>query len=352
MTPGKIQTVTGLVDPKDVGLTLPHEHLIIDLTGDFAPDPNNDRWSEPLSLANYYEQRRYSHLFDGNFVLDSVQDAVDELLEFRALGGDCLVDLTLKEIGRDPAALLQIANESGVKIVMGAGFYTHEYLGDGVRDADEAQLRDQIISELTEGVSVGDGIQVYPGVIGEVGTSWPIRPVEKKILRAVAAAQTQTGVGVNIHPGGHPDAPIEAVRILERAGGDPSRTAVSHVDCRLPDLADYLQLAEIGCFLELDLFGEETAYRAVYSDQVRGINYAPNDGTRLDRIIALFDKGYGNKVLVSHDIARNTRVKKYGGEGRSHILRDVVPMMKDKGLSESDLHQIMVTNPVELLTVA
>jgi phosphotriesterase-related protein len=55
---------------------------------------------------------------------------------------------------------------------------------------------------------------------------------EKKVLRATATAQTETGAPVIIHPGRHPIAPAEAIRILQEAGGDVSKTVMSHLDSK------------------------------------------------------------------------------------------------------------------------
>ncbi len=43
-------------------------------------------------------------------------------------------------------------------------------------------------------------------------------------------AQTELGAPVIIHPGRDPRAPQEIVRVLQEAGGDVSRTVMSHID--------------------------------------------------------------------------------------------------------------------------
>jgi len=53
---------------------------------------------------------------------------------------------------------------------------------------------------------------------------------ERKVIRAAAEAQSQLGCPVLIHPGRHPTAPAEAIRVLQEAGGDVRKTVVAHLD--------------------------------------------------------------------------------------------------------------------------
>ncbi len=84
-----------------------------------------------------------------------------------------------------------------------------------------------------------DGTDIRCGVIGEIGTCWPITESEARVLRASAHAQSQLGCPVIIHPGRHPAAPAEVVRILQEAGGDIGKTVMSHLD-RLEALRDFI----------------------------------------------------------------------------------------------------------------
>lgn len=90
-----------------------------------------------------------------------------------------------------------------------------------------SKLSDVIVTELLHGA---DGTDIRCGVIGEIGTGWPITESEKKVLQATAHAQKQLGCPVIIHPGRNAAAPTEIVRILQEAGGDISKTVMSHLD--------------------------------------------------------------------------------------------------------------------------
>jgi phosphotriesterase-related protein len=97
--------------------------------------------------------------------------------------------------------------------------------------------------------------------------------------------------------------------------------------------------------VEFDLFGWETAkYHAGPVDM-------PNDGTRVDYIAALIDRGFEDQILVSLDIDVKARCRKYGGEGRDHIVARIVPLMRRKGISQASVDRIMIGNPAQVLTI-
>jgi phosphotriesterase-related protein len=61
--------------------------------------------------------------------------------------------------------------------------------------------------------------------------------------------------------------------------------------------------------------------------------------------------GYADKVLISQDICTKHRLTVFGGEGYSHIRRNVLPMMQRKGMSDAGIQQIVVKNPARILAL-
>jgi len=351
---GRVMTVTGSVEPSALGIVNPHEHLIIDfLTVDeeaqkshqlaFAGESGRkSRWDEPLSLANYYEARRNPFLFRETLQLTSLADAEEALLEYRAAGGGCIVDLTPIGVGRDPEGLRTLSERSGVAVVMGTGFYVNDYHPAEIAELGEDAIYELIMTDLAEGSGPS---HVRPGIIGEIGLVWPVADRERTVLRAAARAQRDSGWVLTIHPGRNPEAPLDAIRIVEEAGGDPRRTIIDHLDRTLFEHADYFELAKTGCYLELDLFGLETSYYPVAD------LYLPNDAVRVDTVVALAERGHLEQVLVSIDVDTKTRLTKWGGEGYQHIIENVVPVMSAKGLSGDDIDTILKRNPQRALTI-
>jgi phosphotriesterase-related protein len=345
-TAGHVQTVLGPVAPEELGHALPHEHLLVDAVGSrgtFVEEAGDrGRWLEPITLANVYEARRNWHFFRDNIQLLSVTDAIEASNAYRAAGGGTIVDVTPRGLGRDARGLARISRASGVHVVMGSGYYVVEYHPPQLADMSEQAIEEELLEEIANGV--GD-TGIKPGVIGEIGLSWPVRPVEERVLRAAARASARSGLALTIHPGRNPDAPLDAIRIVREAGGHPERTIVDHLDRTITGVEAFRAVAATGCYLEMDLFGLESSYYP-WSD----IDL-PNDGTRVDYLVAMAHDGYADRMLVSHDVDMKVRLGRYGGEGYEHIIEHVVPIMRAKGLSEEEIALITRENPARILTV-
>ena len=106
----------------------------------------------------------------------------------------------------------------------------------------------------------------------------------------------------------------------------------------------FLRLADTGCVIEYDLFGIETSFFP-FSDFS-----LPNDEMRLDAMRALIDAGHLEQIVISHDICTRSRFATVGGHGYSHILKNVVPLMRRKGFGDNQVDAILVRNPARLLT--
>lgn len=337
-TAGKVQTVLGFIEPAAMGQTITHEHLLLDI----SPPEMRDQPGEPITLDNCGYFRRYSRANPLNLRLTSEAEAIAEVGDFRAAGGGTMVEATSLGLGRAPAGLRRIAEATGVHVVMGASYYVQPYHPPEVATMSQASLRDVIIREVTEGV---DGTGIKAGLIGEVGLSSPVHPDELKVLRASAQAQQQTGAPLMIHPGRDPGAPVAAMRVVEEAGGDPRRTIMAHIDRTLFSLEAMVALARTGCYLEFDLFGQESSYYALAPIDM------PNDAIRINYLMQLIEAGYGDRLLIAHDICRKTSLKTYGGDGYGHILHNVVPVMRRKGMPEEDIEAILVRNPARIMAL-
>jgi phosphotriesterase-related protein len=66
--------------------------------------------------------------------------------------------------------------------------------------------------------------------------------------------------------------------------------------------------------------------------------------------IGLIDRGFIDQILISQDLCWKHRLRSYGGHGYDHILRNVIPVMRAKGISEDRIHTLLVRNPKRLLT--
>nr|XP_032602547.2 phosphotriesterase-related protein isoform X2 [Taeniopygia guttata] len=295
---GKVQTVLGPVEPDCLGYTLTHEHLTMDYSSCFCPpSPGQEPLSNgPIEMKNLFwiKQNPYSH--KENLLLYQETDAVrEELLHFKAAGGGTIVENTTTGIGRDMNTLKKLAEETGVHIIAGAGFYVDSTHSSQTQAMTVEQLTEIIVDEVLKGA---DGTNIKCGVVGEIGCSWPLTPSEHRVLQATAQAQAQLGCPIIIHPGRNSDSPFQIIRILQEAGADASKTVMSH----------------------------------------------------LDRIRMLIDEGYEDRILMAHDVHTKNRLMKYGGHGYSHILKNIIPKMLIRGISQDKIDKILLANPKRWLT--
>src|SRR5262249_30820035 len=188
-----------------------------------------------------------------------------------------------------------------------------------------------------------DTAEVRAGISGEIDCSWPLSPSEHRVLRAAATVQRRSGAALTIHPGRSQKAPMEIVRLLDRAGADLSRTVMGHLELRLVELASYVEIARAGCYVELDLFGHESSYYPLSDLDM------PNDGRRIELVTRLADAGYLERLLVSQDICTKHRLSAFGGHGYGHLLKSVLPRMRAAGWRDSDLNTLVGVNPAKML---
>lgn len=343
---GLAQTVLGPVPVESLGPVMTHEHLLIDFSTMFtSPSESSDRFRahEPITLENLgWVRYNYFSSLPNLLVLDE-ETAVAEALLYKRAGGGTIVDATTIGIGRDPLALARIARATGLHIVMGAGYYVAAVHPEGMDERTESDLARQIVEEIRDGV--GD-TGVRAGIIGEIGCTWPLTVNERKVLRAAASAQRETGASILIHPGRNESAPGEILAVLAEAGADIGRTIMGHLDRTVSDFGTLMELAGSGCYLEYDLFGHESSYYPLADFDM------PSDAQRLDVIARLVVEGYAQRIVIAQDICTNHRLVKYGGHGYGHILENIVPRMRRKGVSEEDVRAITVENPARILAFA
>jgi phosphotriesterase-related protein len=344
-----ITTVCGPIDAAELGVTLAHEHLFIDLRNQFTPfdDPERARLSEqPVAMANLGVLRRNPYALRDNLVLDDVDLAVAELAPFQKLGGRAIVDCTSHGIHRNVQKLRAVAERTGLHIIAGSGYYTHDTHPAAMDDWPEEKIAAEIVRDLTEGV---DGTGICAGIIGEIGTSDPIHPREIKNLKAAARAFQQAPAALYVHTYPRGQAGLEAVAVLLDGGVTPAKIVLCHTDVAF-DL-DYIRaLLKTGVRVEFDNFGKEFYIDAADRGFAGGI--FARDIERVQVLRQLVDEGFEKQLLITNDICLKSMLHHYGGWGYDHILKNILPMMASEGLAPQIAHVLLVENPRRLLDMA
>ena len=349
---GKAQTVLGPIDAESLGVTLTHEHLLHDSTFLFVePTEAGEKVlaHQPVCLENL--NWVLHHLFSNldNLRLDDEQMAINNLLLFKQAGGNTIVEPSIRGLSGNPLGLVRISQATGVNVIMATGYYISMTYPPTLAAMTEEEVADELVRDITAGID-GTGVRAgfLKGAYGGAGPfSTEIEDSDRKVMRALALAQRRTGAAIGIHTL-RKDLAAEITEILGEAGADLNRTILIHADRWGPDPLIFPKLLQAGCYVEFDGFG--TAELGLVPAE--GFDYQINDAQRCDLIMRLITQGYLKRILVSQDIFLKNRYQSYGGAGYAHILLNAVPLMRHKGISEEQIHTILVENPKRILAFA
>ncbi|MHB1459265.1 MAG: phosphotriesterase family protein [Armatimonadota bacterium] len=339
-------TVTGPVERSALGIVLPHEHLFINLINQFKIplDAEKKRLArQRITLSSLGVLRRNPYAIEENLILDDFDLAVSESRLFANAGGRSIVDCTSVGIGRSPERLRLLAEQTGLNILAGCGYYTFDTHLDEFTHWSAEKIADDTIRDLSIGM---DGTDIRAGVIGEIGTSDPIHASEKKSLISAALAFRQTQAPIQIHTFPWGKTGLEVIDILVSHGADPARVVICHIDAE-PDIEYIRKLLKTGVFVQFDNFGKEFYINPADRGFAGGNFVADLDRVRCIR--QLVEMGYEGKILISNDICLKQMLHGYGGWGYDHILRNIVPMMLEEGLSDSTIRRLLEDNPASWL---
>lgn len=298
---GTIMTVRGPIPPSELGITLSHDHILL------------DAWD----LRNQYD-----------VILDDEELAREELEAYAAVGGGAICDPTNIGLGRDPERLRRLSEATGVHIVMGAGWYREKLYPPEVWTTSTNALADLLVAEITDGVADSG---VRPGFIGEIGTErGAISPAQERVFRAAARAHRRTGVPLLTHTTHWGELALDQLDLFADEGVDASAVIVSHLGDRR-GIRHVLPIVERGAWASVDNLAFVSGYAPV--------------AFRADNVAALCAAGYAEQVMLSNDICELGQLAAYGGVGYGNVITNFVPMLRERGVSEESIHTMLVENP-------
>ncbi len=331
-----VETVRGPVDVDALGVTLMHEHLLVDASAWFRKPEEATKRAIAHSLVRMEvlgALRNDPFLCLDNCRLLDEEAAIDEVSRFRHAGGCTVVDPTCRGIGRDPRALQRISRATGLHVVMGAGYYLEPSHPQHVGDMSVEAVAEEIERDVVEGI---EGVRA--GIIGEIGVSKDFTPEEEKVLRGAARAQGRTGVPLEVHLPGWERRGSQVLDVVAEEGADLARTILCHMNPSGEDLEYQVGLAERGAWLEYDMIGMDF----YYADQEA---QSPSDEENARALLRLRDAGLLGSVLISQDVFIKIQLVRYGGTGYAHILDHFVPRLRRHGFTQLDIDTLLVDNP-------
>jgi phosphotriesterase-related protein len=311
-------TVNGPESPGKMGITLEHEHVLVDFIG--ADSTGYFRWNR-----------------------DSViNKSLPAVLEAKEKGVKTIIECTPAWLGRDPQLLKDLSKRSGISFITNTGYYgavNNKYIPKSFYNQSPEEIAEIWIGEFKSGIE-DSGIK--PGFIKiAVNPDDSLSEEHTKIITAAGLAHLKTGLTIASHTG--PDSPAFAqIEILKNIGVDPS--AFIWVHANRGSVEGNLKAAGEGVWISLD-----------------NVRYSPDAGPGVsnsiewyaERIDELKKNRFLHKVLISHDAGWYDPAKPHGGtyRGYTDIFNYLVPALKAKGFTEDDIDQLLVKNPQEAFKV-
>jgi phosphotriesterase-related protein len=336
---GNVMTVLGPVPVEEMGITLVHEHTLID-SGVNGPEPKEVSraylFNRPLTIDILGEVRALPQSNRDNQRLNDIKLVSGELNDYAIWGGRTIVEQTVEGIGRDPRGVQQISRASGVNIILGAGFYIELSQPSRLATMSVDDIADEVVRDVTEGIP---GTGVRAGIIGEIGIDRDVSPAEIKNLRGAARASRRTGVPISVHTIGvsAPGTRLRVLDIIEEEGAPIQHTMIDHVTLRPTDFETQLEIARRGAFLGYDTVSSD------FNWGHRGSGLC--DHEIIEDIKRLIEAGYVKQILLSMDLHMKIMLKAYGGAGYGYLLREFVPMLRQEGVGEEHITTMLVDNP-------
>ena len=306
-----IQTVTGVLEGKNIRRTLSHEHLVFGKPG-------------------------YCQDADNPYQRDTARKNIRAMLDLvKPYDVDLLVDATTIEWGRDPLLMREAAQEYGIGIVCCTGFFKDE--GDMLAWLKAISytcdltswLADLFTDEILHGI--GDtGIRA--GAIKAASSYGEIKPLERTILCAAAKAQQRTGVPVLTHCDRGTMA-SQQLELLVANGVPADKIIIGHMTSNR-DWLEIKRITEKGATVAFDQFG------------ILSIPDIPTDEEKMENLLALLKNGCEDHIVLSHDCCfdRMGYVSKSKPRYPDMVFKTVVPYLVQNGISQRTIQKITRDN--------
>ena len=303
-----IQSVTGPIDSKQLGLTLIHEHMRVRSEAVFVQFP---------------------HLYDEE---KEFTKAVEQVNKVKKLGVKTICDPTVMELGRDIRFIERVSRETGVQIIAATGIYSYHYIPPHFQNRDIDYMADLFVRDIEVGIQ---NTSIKAGFLKCATDAQGVTPDVEKVIRAVARAHKKTGVPIMTHSHPGTGTGINQLDILIEEGVDPSRILIGHTGDT--DNMEYiLRVIEYGCFIGMDRYG---------------LTSECSTENRNTTVIELAKKGYANRMFLSQDHC--CTIDWYPEEApglmfpkwtMSFVLEEVIPELRSNGVTDEQIQLMMVDN--------
>jgi phosphotriesterase-related protein len=231
-TSHQINTVLGPVPPADLGRTLVHEHVLINIVG-----------SDRMAPGRY----------DGGEVRSVV---LPHLKQLRSQGCKTFVDCTPAYQGRDPELLARLSQASGLNILTNTGLFGAaggRYIPDFALSATAEDLAARWTSEFQAGIPPAG---IRPALIKLGVDPGPLSKIDTKLVSAAALTHLRTGLVIASHTGDGLAA-MAQLNLLKSHGVSAPAFIWAHAQDE-KDRSFHRKAAEAGAWIEFDGISSDT----------------------------------------------------------------------------------------------
>ena len=308
----QIMTVNGPKTSEEMGLSLIHEHVIVDWIG--ADSTGYHRW-------------------DRNEIVDRALPYFEEL---KGYGVSTFLDCTPAYLGRDPYVLKALSDRTGINILSNTGYYgsgNNKYIPEHALSATAEELAALWVEEYKDGI---DGSGIKPGFIKiSVENQDSLSTMHEKLVRAAALTHLETGLTIVSHTG--TDGPAMAqLKILQEMGVFPEAFVWTHAQNGTMD--GYLKAAALGAWISLDNVRDQA------SDDP---NQPGTISWYVKTLLALKSEGILDHVLISHDAGWYNVGQENGGEYRGYtdVFTRLIPRLLENDFTQKNIDLLLKENP-------
>jgi phosphotriesterase-related protein len=230
-----------------------------------------------------------------------------------------------------------VADESGLNVVLATGIYTYDHLPQFLSNRDEDGIAAIFAHELEHGIQ---GTGVKPAFVKCAADEPGLTPNVEKVHRAAARAAKHTGAPIMAHSHPSSGTGLEQMRVFGEEGVDPATVQIAHTGDT--DDLDYIErLLDTGCWIGMDRYGLDL--------------FLPTE-QRNATVLALLERGYADRMFLSQDYCSSIdwfprevqdylKANEVPDWSMTFLFDRVIPELKERGMTDEQLDQMMVENP-------
>lgn len=307
-----INSISGPLSTDELGVTLMHEHIL------------QATWSMRMNFPDWFNYDEF------------IGYGTEDVRRTKDIGVKTLVDQTPVCLGRDVKAMKEIADNTGMQVLVSTGFFHTENQWTFNRSTES--FFKCLMWDIEKGIQ---GTDIRPALIKCATDKAGITEINRKMLHAHAMAARESGLPIATHSWFGNRSGMGQMDIFEEYSLDPKKILIGH--CGDTNDIGYLEeLLSRGCYIGLDRFGDDA--KNPLED-------------RVDTLIKLCERGWISQLMISHDYASFVDIGPFEWEqfrekdpddavyNSRYIHRYAIPALRERGFAQEDITQIMAENP-------